>query len=253
MGFLGGGMILILDNSDISRIDNVNELINQTKTNFIAIDHHDNVEPFEGLYCFPGFASTTEIIYELIELAGFHPDEQTAIALYTGVIMDTGHFKYNKTTSHTHKVASKLMQYKINTEQLYRNLFEDYPLNALFVKKEVYSTLEVFTEFKTACVCVYRNVLDKYGFYNNPTEGIVSELLGPKDISVGISFTETKQGKIKISFRSKGDIDVCSIAKIFGGGGHKNASGAMLSLPLEEAKKKILELVRRLIKETNAI
>jgi bifunctional oligoribonuclease and PAP phosphatase NrnA len=243
--------LIMVDNSDIGRILDISNYLNEQKTNIIAIDHHDKVSPFLGLYCFPEIGSSSEIIYELIELAGFEPDYNTAVALYMGIVMDTGQFKYNKTRPRTHEIAGKLLKHKFPTEELVRKIFEDYSYTVLLLKKDIYSTLDLYPESKLATIDVTKTMLSKYNFTTNPAEGMISELLAPADIQIAASFSELDNEAVKISLRSKGKYDVCSVAKEYNGGGHKNASGATIKGEYKKIKIDVIEKLMELSKTTH--
>ncbi|MCB1159293.1 MAG: bifunctional oligoribonuclease/PAP phosphatase NrnA, partial [Leptospiraceae bacterium] len=248
--------LVVVDNSNIERLDEVKRFINYDGSNLIVIEQHDKIDTRKGFFLYPDYASTSEIIYELLEEYNVSIDYNTALALYLGIVMDTGQFKYNKTQSRTHLIVSKLLKYNFPTEELMRKLYEEYPLFQLLAKKDVFQTLNLYMEGKIASVEITRELLKKYNCSNNPVEDLVNELLGPKGMQVSLSFTESlKQEQIKLSFRSKGNIDVCSIAKQFSGGGHKNAAGGIFHGTLKEAKEKVLEKVYKLLehKEDYAI
>ncbi len=240
--------VIIVDNSDIPRIGEVVKFIKPDKSNLIIIDHHDNIEPFEGLFFFPEIGSTCEIIYELIELSGFPIDYNTAVAIYLGIVMDTGQFKYSKTRPRTHQIASKLLELNFVPEDLVRKLYEDFPTNVLLLKRDIYSNVEIHEKEKLVSLEITKEMLGKYNYIANPLDGIVSEFLGPKSIKVSVSFTEFDNEQVKISLRSKGNYDICAIAKKFGGGGHKNASGAMIKGKLKTVKAEVLSELYSLVR-----
>jgi bifunctional oligoribonuclease and PAP phosphatase NrnA len=240
--------VIIVDNSDIPRIGEVQKFIKPDKSNLMIIDHHDNIEPFEGLFFFPEIGSTCEIIYELIELADLQIDYNTAVAIYLGIVMDTGQFKYSKTRPRTHQIAAKLLELNFLPEDLVRKLYEDFPTNVLLLKKDIYSNVEIHEKEKLVSIEITKEMLSKYHYTINPLDGIVSEFLGPKSVKVSVSFTEFDIENVKISLRSKGNYDICAIAKKFGGGGHKNASGAMIRGNLKSVKSEVLNELYHLIK-----
>ncbi|MBK8395197.1 MAG: bifunctional oligoribonuclease/PAP phosphatase NrnA [Leptospiraceae bacterium] len=240
--------VIVVDNSDLPRIGDVNQFLKEDKSNLIMIDHHDNIEPFEGLFSFPEIGSTAEIIFEIIELAGIQLDYNTAIALYLGIVMDTGQFKYSKTRPRTHEIAAKLVEFNFPIEVLLRKMYEDFPISVLLLKKDIYSSIEIHAEYHLVTIEITKQMLGKYNFHSNPLEGISSELLGPNDIYVSVVFTEGEEDFVKISFRSKGDYDVCSVAKDFNGGGHKNASGAMIRGGMRKVKDDVMNRLISLLK-----
>lgn len=242
--------IVIVDNSELSRIGDVSKFLLDDKSNLVIIDHHDGIEPFEGLFCFPEIGSTSEIVYELIELANLNLDTPTASAIYSGIVMDTGQFKYSKTRPRTHEIAATLIRnYGINPENIIRKMFEDSSHKVLLLKQEVFSTLTIFPENQLATIEIPRKLLEKYGFTFNPLEGITNELLSPRDIKIAVTFIEQDDNTIKISLRSKDDYDVCTVAKNYGGGGHRNASGAVIAGSLNSVKQEITQNLKNLALE----
>jgi len=244
--------VVVVDNSDLIRIGEVIQYVNMDKSNLIIIDHHDGIEPFAGLFCFPEFGSTSEIVYEVLELSNIELDFLTASALYAGIVVDTGQFKYGKTRPRTHEiVATLLKKHSFNQEDLIRKLYEDQSHMVLYLKRDIFSTLEVFPEFQLASIEITRANLDKYNFSTNPAEGLTTELLAASDIMIAVSFLEQDSETIKISFRSKGKYDVCAVAKEYSGGGHKNASGAIIKGKLENVKREVIEKLKNLYRVTN--
>lgn len=243
--------VIIVDNSDIPRIGDVQVYLNEAKSNLISIDHHDGVENFEGLFCFPEVGSTSEIIFELIELAGYKPDYITAYAIFAGIIVDTGQFKYRKTRPRTHQIAAKILElHQIPQEELIRTLYEDASYKVLLLKKDIYSTLNILPEEGIASVEIKREFLNKYGFTSNPAEGLTNDILGTSGINMAVSFVENDEKSVKLSFRSKGKYDICKIAKEFSGGGHTNAAGAFAEGSLEYVKAQVINKLKKLYLET---
>ncbi len=241
--------VVVLDNSDLKRIGDVKKFIKEDCSNIIAIDHHDEVDDYQGLFLFSGIGSTAEIIYELFEIAGIEPDYTSALALYLGIVMDTGQFKYSKTRPRTYEIAAKLVRHNFPIEELLRKLYEDYPFEKLLLKKDIYQSLNVEPENGIASISISQEILKKYKNASGLGEGVVNELLGPKEIFMAAVFTELPEGKVKISLRSKGRYNVCNIAKDFSGGGHSNAAGAVVNGDLSKIKKEISARLRDLYKQ----
>lgn len=242
--------VVIVDNSELKRILDINQYINQEKSNLIVIDHHDGISDFPGLFCFPEVGSTSELIYELIELSGFEPDFNTSLALYAGIIMDTGQFKYRKTRPRTHEIASKLLVHKLPTEEIIRKLFEHSSHLVLLLKKDIYSTLEVFPQHHLATIEITKEMLNRYNFKSNPAEGITSDLLSAGDVFISAAFIETENGMVKMSLRSKGSFDVRMIAEQYSGGGHTNACGATIKGNLKQIKSEVSEKLKELVSQS---
>jgi bifunctional oligoribonuclease and PAP phosphatase NrnA len=239
--------VIVVDNSELKRINDINLYINSDQSNVIIIDHHDGIEKAKGLFCYPEIGSTSEIIYELIELENIDLDYNTALAIYSGIIMDTGQFKYNKTRPRTHEIASKLLKHKLQTEEIIRKLFENTSTNVLLLKRDIYNTLEIYHNNSFASIEITREMLNKYNFKTNPAEGITSELLSATEIVVSVAFVEIDPETTKISLRSKGKVDIRQIAEKYSGGGHKNASGATIKGSFQTVKNEIIDHIKNLI------
>lgn len=240
--------VVIVDNADINRIGELKQFIKLDKSNLIVIDHHDELENLSYLYNFPKIGSTCEILYELLEYGKISWNYEIAMAVYSGMITDNGRFKYNKTTVRSFEIAGHLFEFNFPLEELTRKLFENYPLQTLYFKKEIFNTLEVDITHHIACIVITRDILDKNNFESNPAEGLINEILSPIEIFIAVSFTELKTKQVKVSFRSKGSYNVCNIARQFSGGGHVNASGCTIDGDLKFVKELILQKLINLVK-----
>ncbi len=242
--------VVIVDNSEIDRIGDVSNYLKPDRSNLIIIDHHDNVDHIPGMFSFPEYSASSEIVYELMLHAGIEPDYNTAIALYLGIVVDTGQFKYNKTSPRTYELAGKLVDYGFPTEETIRKIYEDVSADILYLKRDIFSTLELYKDYGLACIDVRRETYQKYGFNSNPIEGMVSELLNPRDVHVSLCLSDGDDGLVKMSFRSKGSYNVCNVAKLFGGGGHNNASGAAVKGDFKTVKSNVILKLKEMIRNT---
>lgn len=242
--------VVIVDNSDIGRIGDVQNYLKEDKSNLIVIDHHNELEESPWLYAFPEVGSTSEIIFELLQMSNVKLNYDTAVAIYMGILMDTGQFRYNKTRPRTHEIAAKLLEFGFPTEDLSRKIFENTPIDTLYLKRDIYSTIVVYHESHFVTISITREMLDKYNFTNNPSEHVINDLLGPADIYMVASFTELDNGKVKISLRSKGNYNICSIAKEFSGGGHTNAAGATVDGNIEDIRSDVVNKLVELYNNT---
>lgn len=243
-------VIFALDFNGLDRIDRLGEKIaetkEKTKAKIIMIDHHLDPEPFYDYGLSDTTASSTaELVYEFInyleDTRYIGPDIATCIM--TGLITDTGSFKYN-TRPATFVCASKMQERGIDVKDIQDAIFNSMKVKQMkLLSHALYKRMEIMEEYSTAMI-----VLNKYDYANfdiqrGDTEGIVNYMLMMKDIKLAAFITQQPQ-IVKISLRSKGDISVQEIARDhFKGGGHKNAAGGALYGSLTKVINKFKEIV----------
>ena len=156
--------------------------------------------------------------------------KESAIALYTGIVTDSGSFKYPTVTNKTHDIVSNLLSYDINHSLIHKKLFDSNTLSRMrLLGKCIGSNFQLFSEYKSALIYLTKKDLNDYNFAKGDTEGFVNYPLSLKGVVFSVFFIEFNDG-IKISFRSKYDFDVNKFASLhFNGGGHKNASGGKVT------------------------
>jgi phosphoesterase RecJ-like protein len=174
-------------------------------------------------------------------------DKKTAQCLYTGLMTDTGSFKYDSVTPKTMQIAAHLMEYNINHTQIQQNVFDTYSYNRLkLVGYALSEKLVYLPEYQTAYIALSQEELKRFHHKKGDTEGLVNTALSIKDVKISALITETDK-MVRISLRSKGNIDVNAIArKYFKGGGHKNAAGGQMQLPLKDVVEKFEEVIKSL-------
>ncbi len=232
-------LIICCDFNALKRVDIMSEDLEKLyRPKFMMIDHHREPDDFADFNFWDDKAcSTCELVYEFIRLVGDEEiiDEEIASKIYTGIAMDTGVFQYSNTTAKAHTIASKLIEKNIDIETIHNNLFNQFKENRLrFIGYLLLEKLEIIENSSAAYLSITMKEADKYKLGIGDKEGIVNLPLAVEKIKLSALFTEDKD-KIKISFRSKGDINVNEFARIyFNGGGHNNASGGVTNTSLEE-------------------
>jgi len=225
---------IILDSGNLERIGNVKEIIK--KTSFIInIDHHITNSEFGNInWINPSFSSTGEMIYFLCEELK-NIDKKIATCLYTSILYDTCGFLHH-ISNYTMEVVKNLIDIKINPEKIAQKIFFEKPIKSINLFKLALETLKFDKRKKICFMKIYKEFFRKAKAKEEHTEGFVDFLISIKGIEVGVLFKEKENG-IKVSMRSKGKIDVENIAKKFGGGGHREASGCFLkNKKMEEAE-----------------
>jgi phosphoesterase RecJ-like protein len=215
------------------------------------IDHHEKPDDY-AMYTYSDtqFGSTCEMVYNFISFLGKTDliNKTIATCIYTGILTDSGSFKFPKTTGETHRIVAKLIDLGVENTQIPNLLFDNQSYNRLQLLGRALQNLKVMQEFKTSYIHLSQAELDTFEHVKGDTEGIVNYGLTIKGIVFTAIFIENKDEKIiKISFRSQGDFDVNQFARThFSGGGHINAAGGKSELSLEETIKKFENLVTQL-------
>ncbi|MGB6606612.1 MAG: bifunctional oligoribonuclease/PAP phosphatase NrnA [Atribacterota bacterium] len=232
---------IALDCSNVKRMGKTYEIFKNIKT-IINIDHHTSNENFGDLnYVDSSVSSVGEIIYKLIKFINIDLlDEDISTCLFTSILTDTGSFRYSNVSSKTFKIASDLTSFGIKPHLIAANIYNRNTYPGLKLLGEALSTLEVADSNYVSWLTITRKMLNNTKANDEEIEGIIDVATTLDNTEVSILFRETKDNKIKISFRSKGNFDVNKFAGKFNGGGHPNAAGCLCSGKMYKIKEKIL-------------
>ncbi len=247
-------LIFTLDFNAFSRAgqmkDSLAAIKAEGKTKFAMIDHHEEPDDYaDFMLSVPMAASTCELVYHVIALFK-HLDKITpeiATCLYTGIMTDTGSFKFSSTSSNTHRVVAHLLDKGAEPDKIHQNIYEAKTADQLRLLGIALHNLRVIKAKQTAYITLSQSELDQCNYKKGDTEGIVNYGLSLRDIVFAVIFIEHEaEGIIKISLRSKGDVDVNKIARTyFNGGGHKNAAGGRSLKSLSETVQYFESLVQQ--------
>lgn len=222
----------------------------------IRIDHHIGGE-FESIYDYVDdySPSTTAVVTEILRNWDESLiDKEIATCLYTGLITDTGSFKYNNTTSRTFEIAKFLTEKGADPFYISKMVFERNKVNVLMLLQKTLSTLELYNDGKIAVLTVFRDFLNQTNTSEEDTEGFVNFARSIESVKVAIIMIQKEDLKTwRISLRGKGDVDVQEIAKYFGGGGHKDASGCRIMGEYEKVKESLVDKVSQKLENLQLI
>lgn len=240
-------LIFTLDFNDFSRTGKDFEKVLKSLDNkdFVMIDHH--LEPSDyAKYMFSDHhkSSTSEMVYEfMVALADKSAiTKNMATCLYTGIMTDTGSFKFPNTTANTMRIAADLMDKGINHNQIQIKIYDSFTTDKLHLLGEALNKLVFLPEYKTAYIALSKADLDKHHYQKGDTEGFVNYGLSLADSNFAVMFLENDDEGVRISFRSKGNFPANEFAKkYFNGGGHLNAAGGRTKQSLDEAVKLFIE------------
>ncbi|MBO4962558.1 MAG: bifunctional oligoribonuclease/PAP phosphatase NrnA [Clostridia bacterium] len=208
--------------------------------NVINIDHHVSNKGYAKYNYVVNKASCCEVLADMFKEMGIEITQNIAKFLLLGMVTDTGNFAHNNTTANTLKVASEMVEKGANLVEINLQMFKNQPMSRSKLYLEIMSKSQYFHEDRVAVIIIRQQDLQKYGLDNSVTEGFIDYNLTISSVVISVSILETKDKTYKVSFRSKGEIDVNRVAGTFGGGGHKNASGAMLRGYLEDVVDKLV-------------
>lgn len=244
-------LIFTLDFNALHRTGEMEHVLAQLKAPFIMIDHHQKPDDYATFtYSDTSFGSTCEMIYNFILFLGKKHDIDKTIGtcIYTGILTDSGSFRFPKTTGTTHRIIAELIDLGVENTEIPTLLFDNSSFRRLQILGRALQNMKVITEHKTAYITLTQDELNSFGYVKGDTEGIVNYGLSIKGIVFAAIFIENKEEKIiKISFRSQGDFDVNQFARdYFNGGGHRNAAGGKSEVSMEETIRKFEDLVTKL-------
>lgn len=240
-------LIITLDFSVLSRINDMGKMVKESPAYKVNIDHHLEPEDFADFRLWSTRAAATcELCYELIVALGdgHEIDADIAECLYAGIMTDTGNFRHANTTKNVHEVVAQLIQLGADNAKVARHVYDGNSLNRLrFIGYILSEKLVVLPEYHTAYFAITAQELARFNSQTGDTEGLVNYALSLKGVIFAALFTERKE-EIKISFRSVGNFPANEIAaKFFNGGGHKNAAGGKTTNSLKETVNKFKTVI----------
>ena len=247
-------LVFCLDFNAHARVEGMDSLLRGIKVPKVMIDHHLEPEGFD-LYRLwnPDACATTELVYKFICMMGDHEliDRNISTCIYTGLVTDSGSFRYPNVTADVHRIVAHLMETGIDHGQIHRQLFDTFSeLRLRFFGHCINNNLEVLHEYRAAVMTVTREELRQYEIKTGDTEGLVNFPMNINEVVFAALIIE-RDGIIKLSLRSKGNFPANEFAgKYFNGGGHLNAAGGASRTTLEETVavfKKGLEEYKQLL------
>jgi bifunctional oligoribonuclease and PAP phosphatase NrnA len=232
--------VIVLDSSDADRLGDFKDKV-LASPEIINIDHHVTNQSYGTLNHVNAEASATgEIVYSVLEDLEVELDNEIAEALYVAISTDTGSFKYDNTTPHTHRVIASLLQQGISPGTLSQKVFDERPLSFFILLKEALSSLEMYSHRTVAVMTTSKDIRIRSGATTDDLDGIVNYTRNIEGVELGILFYVETDFEVKVGFRSK-RLDVSKLAGKLNGGGHIRAAGCRMQGSYETVKKKVLD------------
>ena len=218
------------------------------KTNIrMNIDHHKTNTNFGTInHVCANACSCGEVMLDIFKELDLKIDKDTACALYAAILTDTGGFRYENTTAQTLLKASELIELGADPAQISRYCYESKPRNMVLLHANCMINAEFLDNNRIAGICITNKDMEKYNATNDYTEGLVEELRRIKTTEVSYVIKEVDENTSKVSLRSK-TADISVVAQVFGGGGHTFAAGCTIRKPLNIAKDKLVEEIRKVL------
>lgn len=242
-------VLFCLDFNVLHRTKHMEQPLTEANCIKVLIDHHQQpqVEAFNYGMSDTSKSSTCEMVYDFIMASGFGDKLNTDMAecLYTGLMTDTGSFRFPATTASVHRMVAHLKETGLNHTKVHDFIYDSFLENRLrFIGHALLNRMEVLYEYNTSLMYITRADLQKFDIKTGDTEGLVNYLLTIQGIKLGAIVIDRDEER-KWSFRSKGDFDVNTFARThFEGGGHKNAAGGRSSDSLENTVKTFKEIIK---------
>lgn len=242
----GVDLLVVLDIADVKRLGTLADAVRALTVPKLTIDHHlPSDEPPSTVVVSDTTASATgELVFDLLGALDRPLTPAIATALYTAILTDTGGFRFSNTSPRCHAVAAELLAAGVDPEAMYRRIYASVPVGKLYLLREALGTLEVDARHGISWISIQAGAMERYGVKSEDLDGIVEQPRSIAGTRLALLFRDLGYGKVKVSFRSTGDVDVNALARQFGGGGHAKASGAMVPGTMDEVRARVLEAAR---------
>ena len=244
--FKESDLIFCIDYNSLDRVNGMKPLIETSKSKIIVIDHHLNPN-IKADVCIshPEISSSSELVFRFLCRWGYYPEItlEAAQCIYTGMMTDTGGFTYNSNDPEIYTIIKLLLEKGVDKDDIYRKVFNTYSENRLRLLGYCLNKMEILNDCNTAIITLTLDEQKQFNYAIGDTEGFVNMPLQIENINKSVFLREDKD-KIKLSFRSQGDVPVNVLAEKFGGGGHKNAAGGESYTSLENTIVKLKEILQ---------
>jgi phosphoesterase RecJ-like protein len=242
--------LVVLDCADLKRTGGVYR-INKNNKPVLNIDHHISNRGFgDAHWVDPQASSCSEMIYRIYKQMRIPISRPEAICLYTGMMTDTGSFRYSNTSSFTHQAVAELLKFNINVPLIYRYVYENLAMDETKLLIKLLPQISFSVGGRIAYFKLKRNLLKNGAISMDLGDQLLSFGRSIKGVEVVLLFKESPgvKNQVRINLRSHGKVDVNKIAAIFGGGGHKTAAGCTAHGETNQVVKQVLASIQRVLK-----
>lgn len=240
--------VFIIDCANRERIGKISNLIGRKKL-IINIDHHRDNQKFGQVnWIDPQASSTGEMIYRLFELTRTKLGKQDALTIYTAILTDTGSFRHANTTSRVFQICSRLLEFGVEPVKVYTKIYENNSAQDIALAAQIISKISFAANNRIAWLAINQSSLKQIQGKHEVFDKLLDFARSIGTVKVVLIFSQVNKGLIKLNLRSKSPVDVQKVARAFGGGGHKFASGCKFKGTLKQAKQALLKRVKQALK-----
>lgn len=240
-------LAIALDCGDIKRLNGFSKYFEDANVK-ISIDHHSANTMFADYnFVNPAAPACSQILVSILPEIGVEIDKKIGTCLLTGIITDTGGFKYSGVTAETFEFAAELLNKGVNVSEIYKRVLQTLSKSSFELRRRAMNRLEFFEDGKIAFSYITKKDEEEVNYFNNDHDGIVEIGRDIEGVEISILLREKEEG-YKISLRSNEYVNVSDICLMFSGGGHIRAAGGSINLPFEQAKEKIIEECKKHLK-----
>ncbi len=236
-------LVLVLDVAQLERIGSVGTRLSADQR-ILVLDHHREEDPCGTVnFIDYTYASASEIVVELFDVAGVTITREAAECAYVGLTTDTGSFKYANTDPRAHRTAARLLETGIDVSDISARVFDVMSLPKSDLLRRVLERTQLSECTRYAWSHVTEEDMIEADAMSEDVDGLVNYVRNLEGVEVGMLFRELGAERVKVSMRSRGKVDASEVLRPLGGGGHAGAAGATLHLSLEEGRARVLGAV----------
>ena len=242
-------LLIVLDISDVKRLGSLADTVRSLRVPKLVIDHHipSDEPPSAEILSDTAACATGELIYDVAATLGLEITPKVATGLYVAILTDTGGFRFANTTARCLAVASQLLAAGVEPEEMYRRLYASHPIGRLHLLRDALATLEVDPAYGLSWISIAAGAAEEYGLKSEDLEGLAEHPRSVGGTRMAIFFRDLGHGKVKVSFRSTGNVNVNEFARKFAGGGHARAAGALIPGTIEEVRHSVVAAAREFV------
>lgn len=242
-------LLIVVDIADVKRLGSLADTVRSLDIPKLVIDHHipSDEPPSQNMLADITACATGELIFDIATVLGADITPEMAAGLYVAMLTDTGGFRFANTTARCLAVAGQLLAHGVEPEEMYRRLYASLPIGRLHLLRDALATLEVDPAYGISWISVAAGAAEEYGLRSEDLEGIAEHPRSVGGTRLAVFFRDLGHGKIKVSFRSTGKVNVNDFAKQFGGGGHARAAGALIPGTLDEVRHNVIAAAREFV------
>lgn len=241
-------LFIVVDASNPSRIGSRSQMLLENSKKFLFVDHHPCSPAIAALHIVDTTMSATgQLVGKLIDALKVKITKEMALPLYTAILIDTSSFRYPTVSSGTHKLIARLMETGIEPAHAYNKIYGTKKISHMRLLGEVLQTCQTTRDGTVAWMVVKDSVIKKHNSDIEDTHGFINHLLILENVKVAAMFRDVGS-RVKVSFRSSGEIDVSEIAQALGGGGHNHSAATIFEGKLKQVVADTINNVQLILK-----